>query len=160
IGFENVRKEYPGGTLAVEDFTLEIASHGGVGLVGTSASGKTTSLRRITRMADPPSGRVRIAGEDVRGMSPVALRGPFGYVRQAPGLLPHRTVLDNITTDPGLRGTAKGEARERARELMDTVGLDPELASRYPAQLSGGQQQRVGVARGLAADPNILLMDE
>ena len=93
-------------------------------------------------------------------MNPVALRRSIGYVMQASGLLPHRTVLDNITTVPVLRGTAKGEARERARELMDTVGLDPELASRYPAQLSGGQQQRVGVARGLAADPNILLMDE
>ena len=160
IGFENVRKEYPGGTLAVEDFTLEIASHEAVALVGTSGSGKTTLMRMINRMVDPTSGRVTIDGEDVAGMDPVALRRSIGYVMQASGLLPHRTVLDNITTVPVLRGTAKGEARERARELMDTVGLDPELASRYPAQLSGGQQQRVGVARGLAADPNILLMDE
>ena len=160
IGFENVRKEYPGGTLAVEDFTLEIASHEAVALVGTSGSGKTTLMRMINRMVDPTSGRVTIDGEDVAGMNPVALRRSIGYVMQASGLLPHRTVLDNITTVPMLRGTAKGEARERARELMDTVGLDPELASRYPAQLSGGQQQRVGVARGLAADPNILLMDE
>ena len=160
IGFENVRKEYPGGTLAVEDFTLEIASHEAVALVGTSGSGKTTLMRMINRMVDPTSGRVTIDGEDVAWMNPVALRRSIGYVMQASGLLPHRTVLDNITTVPVLRGTAKGEARERARELMDTVGLDPELASRYPAQLSGGQQQRVGVARGLAADPNILLMDE
>ena len=160
IGFENVRKEYPGGTLAVEDFTLEIASHEAVALVGTSGSGKTTLMRMINRMVDPTSGRVTIDGEDVAGMDPVALRRSIGYVMQASGLLPHRTVLDNITTVPVLRGTAKGAARERARELMDTVGLDPELASRYPAQLSGGQQQRVGVARGLAADPNILLMDE
>ncbi|MFJ6042446.1 ABC transporter ATP-binding protein [Brachybacterium paraconglomeratum] len=160
IGFENVRKEYPGGTLAVEDFTLEIASHEAVALVGTSGSGKTTLMRMINRMVDPTSGRVTIDGEDVAGMDPVALRRSIGYVMQASGLLPHRTVLDNITTVPVLRGTAKGEARERARELMDTVGLDPELASRYPAQLSGGQQQRVGVARGLAANPNILLMDE
>lgn len=160
IGFENIRKEYPGGTLAVEDFTLEIASHEAVALVGTSGSGKTTLMRMINRMVDPTSGRVTIDGEDVAGMDPVALRRSIGYVMQASGLLPHRTVLDNITTVPVLRGTAKGEARERAGELMDTVGLDPELASRYPAQLSGGQQQRVGVARGLAADPNILLMDE
>ncbi|TDP79881.1 osmoprotectant transport system ATP-binding protein [Brachybacterium sp. AG952] len=160
IGFENVRKEYPGGTLAVEDFTLEIASHEAVALVGTSGSGKTTLMRMINRMVDPTSGRVTIDGEDVAAMDPVRLRRSIGYVMQASGLLPHRTVLDNITTVPVLRGTAKGEARERARELMDTVGLDPELASRYPAQLSGGQQQRVGVARGLAADPNILLMDE
>ena len=160
IGFENVRKEYPGGTLAVEDFTLEIASHEAVALVGTSGSGKTTLMRMINRMVDPTSGRVTIDGEDVAAMDPVRLRRSIGYVMQASGLPPHRTVLDNIPTVPVLRGTAKGAARERARELMDTVGLDPELASRYPAQLSGGQQQRVGVARGLAADPNILLMDE
>ena len=160
IGFENVRKEYPGGTLAVEDFTLEIASHEAVALVGTSGSGKTTLMRMINRMVDPTAGRVTIDGEDVAAMDPVALRRSIGYVMQASGLLPHRTVLDNITTVPVLRGTAKGEARERARTLMDTVGLDPDLADRYPAQLSGGQQQRVGVARGLAADPNILLMDE
>ena len=160
IGFENVRKEYPGGTLAVEDLTLEIASHEAVALVGTSGSGKTTLMRMINRMVDPTAGRVTIDGEDVAAMDPVALRRSIGYVMQASGLLPHRTVLDNITTVPVLRGTAKGEARERARTLMDTVGLDPDLADRYPAQLSGGQQQRVGVARGLAADPNILLMDE
>jgi osmoprotectant transport system ATP-binding protein len=160
IGFENVRKEYPGGTVAVEDFTLEIASHEAVALVGTSGSGKTTLMRMINRMVDPTSGRVTIDGEDVAAMDPVRLRRSIGYVMQASGLLPHRTVLDNITTVPVLRGTGRAAARERARELMDTVGLDPALAARYPAQLSGGQQQRVGVARGLAADPNILLMDE
>jgi len=160
IGFENVRKEYPGGTLAVEDFTLEIASHEAIALVGTSGSGKTTLMRMINRMVDPTSGRVTIDGEDVAAMDPVALRRSIGYVMQASGLLPHRTVLDNITTVPVLRGTSKSAARERARELMHIVGLDPALATRYPAQLSGGQQQRVGVARGLAADPNILLMDE
>ena len=160
IGFENIRKEYPGGTLAVEDFSLEIASRECVVLVGSSGSGKTTLMRMINRMVDPTAGRVTIDGEDVAAMDPVALRRSIGYVMQASGLLPHRTVLDNITTVPVLRGTAKGEARERARTLMDTVGLDPDLADRYPAQLSGGQQQRVGVARGLAADPNILLMDE
>jgi osmoprotectant transport system ATP-binding protein len=160
IGFENVRKEYPGGTLAVEDFSLEIASHEAVAIVGTSGCGKTTLMRMINRMVDPTSGRVHIDGEDVAAMDPVRLRRSIGYVMQASGLLPHRTVLDNIATVPVLRGTAKGEARERARELMGTVGLDPELGARYPAQLSGGQQQRVGVARGLAADPNILLMDE
>ena len=160
IGFENVRKEYPGGTLAVEDFSLEIASHESVVLVGSSGSGKTTLMRMINRMVDPTSGRVHIDGDDVAGLDPVRLRRSVGYVMQASGLLPHRTVLDNITTVPVLRGTAKREARERAHELMETVGLDAALADRYPAQLSGGQQQRVGVARGLAADPNILLMDE
>lgn len=160
IGFEQVRKEYPGGTLAVEDFSLEIASHESVVLVGSSGSGKTTLMRMINRMVEPTSGTIRIDGDDVASLDPVQLRRSVGYVMQASGLLPHRTVLDNITTVPVLRGTPKGEARTRARELMETVGLDAALATRYPSQLSGGQQQRVGVARGLAADPNILLMDE
>ncbi|MGP9682333.1 MULTISPECIES: ABC transporter ATP-binding protein [unclassified Brachybacterium] len=160
IGFENVRKEYPGGTLAVEDFSLEIASHEALVLVGTSGSGKTTLMRMINRMVDPTSGRVHIDGDDVASLDPVQLRRSVGYVMQASGLLPHRTVLDNIATVPVLRGTSKNDARRRAQELMETVGLDAALARRYPGQLSGGQQQRVGVARGLAADPNILLMDE
>ena len=160
IGFENVRKEYPGGTVAVEDFSLEIASHESVVLVGSSGSGKTTLMRMINRMVEPTSGRIHIDGDDVAELNPVQLRRSIGYVMQASGLLPHRTVLDNITTVPVLRGSDKSEARARAQELMETVGLDPALASRYPSQLSGGQQQRVGVARGLAADPNILLMDE
>ena len=160
IGFENVRKEYPGGTLAVEDFSLEIASHETVVLVGSSGSGKTTLMRMINRMVEPTSGRVHIDGDDIAGLDPVQLRRSIGYVMQASGLLPHRSVLDNITTVPVLRGTGRREARARAHELMETVGLEPALASRYPSQLSGGQQQRVGVARGLAADPNILLMDE
>ncbi|MCT1653464.1 ABC transporter ATP-binding protein [Brachybacterium muris] len=160
IGFENVRKEYPGGTVAVEDFSLEIASHESVVLVGTSGSGKTTLMRMINRMVDPTSGRVLIDGDDVAHLDPVQLRRSIGYVMQASGLLPHRTVLDNVTTVPVLRGTPRREARSRAAELLELVGLDQKLASRYPAQLSGGQQQRVGVARALAADPNILLMDE
>ncbi|MCT1997389.1 ATP-binding cassette domain-containing protein [Brachybacterium muris] len=160
IGFENVRKEYPGGTVAVEDFSLEIASHESVVLVGTSGSGKTTLMRMINRMVDPTSGRVLIDGDDVAHLDPVQLRRSIGYVMQASGLLPHRTVLDNVTTVPVLRGTPRREARSRAAELLELVGLDQKLASRYPAQLSGGQQQRVGVARALAGDPNILLMDE
>lgn len=160
IAFENVGKTYPDGTTAVEDFSLEIASHEAVVLVGTSGSGKTTLLRMINRMVDPSSGRVAIDGEDVAGLDPVRLRRSIGYVMQASGLLPHRSVLDNVTTVPVLRGTSRREARSRALELLGTVGLDPALARRYPSQLSGGQQQRVGVARALAADPNILLMDE
>ncbi|PZP13951.1 MAG: ABC transporter ATP-binding protein [Brachybacterium faecium] len=111
-------------------------------------------------MVGPTSGRVRIDGDDVAHLDPVQLRRSIGYVMQASGLLPHRTVLDNVTTVPVLRGTPRREARSRAAELLELVGLDQALASRYPAQLSGGQQQRVGVARALAADPNILLMDE
>src|SRR5690625_2241128 len=117
-------------------------------------------MRMVNRMVDPTAGRVHIDGEDVADMDPVRLRRSIGYVMQASGLLPHRTVLDNITTVPVLRGTSRREARDRAHELMETVGLDAAMARRYPAQLSGGQQQRVGVARALAADPNILLMDE
>ncbi len=160
IGFENVRKEYPGGTVAVEDFTLEIPSHRSVVLVGSSGSGKTTLMRMINRMVDPTAGRVLIDGEDVAHLDPVQLRRSIGYVMQASGLLPHRTVLDNITTVPVLRGTSRRDARTRAAELLELVGLDQQVATRYPAQLSGGQQQRVGVARALAADPDILLMDE
>ena len=160
IGFENVRKEYPGGTVAVEDFTLQIPSHRSVVLVGSSGSGKTTLMRMINRMVDPTAGRVLIDGEDVAHLDPVQLRRSIGYVMQASGLLPHRTVLDNITTVPVLRGTSRRDARTRAAELLELVGLDQQVATRYPAQLSGGQQQRVGVARALAADPDILLMDE
>ncbi|MEE1650548.1 ATP-binding cassette domain-containing protein [Brachybacterium sp. J144] len=160
IAFEKVGKTYPDGTAAVEEFSLEIASHETVVLVGTSGSGKTTLLRMVNRMVDPTSGRVTIDGDDVAGLDPVRLRRSIGYVMQASGLLPHRSVLDNITTVPVLTGSSRRAARPRALELMATVGLDPALASRYPSQLSGGQQQRVGVARALAADPNILLMDE
>lgn len=160
IAFENVGKTYPDGTVAVEDFSLDIASHEAVVLVGTSGSGKTTLMRMVNRMVDPTAGRVTIDGDDVAALDPVRLRRSIGYVMQASGLLPHRTVLDNVMTVPVLRGTARREARTRAQELLEVVGLDTALARRYPSQLSGGQQQRVGVARALAADPNILLMDE
>jgi len=114
----------------------------------------------VNRMVDPTSGSIEIDGVDVATRNPVTLRRSIGYVMQNSGLLPHRTVADNIATVPRLEGTSRRDAHGRALELMDLVGLDRGLAERYPAQLSGGQQQRVGVARGLAADPNILLMDE
>jgi osmoprotectant transport system ATP-binding protein len=114
----------------------------------------------INRMVEPTSGTIEIDGEDIARRSAVALRRSIGYVMQNSGLLPHLTVEDNIATVPVLNGTPRRAARERAHELMRTVGLDAAMAGRYPSQLSGGQQQRVGVARGLAADPNILLMDE
>jgi osmoprotectant transport system ATP-binding protein len=114
----------------------------------------------VNRMVDPSRGRVMIDDEDVAEVDPVQLRRRIGYVMQAGGLLPHRTVADNIATVPVLNGVRRREARMRAGELLELVGLDPALAGRYPGQLSGGQQQRVGVARALAADPNILLMDE
>ncbi|MEK6311493.1 MAG: ATP-binding cassette domain-containing protein [Curtobacterium sp.] len=160
IEFRSVRKTYPDGTTAVEDFHLVIPSRTTTVFVGSSGCGKTTLLRMINRMVDPTSGSVSIDGEDVASVDPVQLRRRIGYVMQNAGLLPHRRVVDNIATVPLLTGVSKAEARKRALELMDTVGLDRAFANRYPSQLSGGQQQRVGVARGLAVDPNILLMDE
>ncbi|ANF30803.1 ABC transporter ATP-binding protein [Leifsonia xyli] len=160
IEFRDVTKRFPDGTLAVDDFSLVIPSRKITVLVGSSGSGKTTILRMINRMVDPTSGAIEIDGENVLSLKPVALRRSIGYVMQNSGLLPHRKVVDNIATVPLLKGVKKKEARERALELMDTVGLERSLADRYPSQLSGGQQQRVGVARGLAVDPNILLMDE
>lgn len=155
-----MRKTYPDGTTAVESFDLVIPSRTTTVFVGSSGCGKTTLLRMINRMIDPTAGSVQIDGEDIAGVDPVQLRRRIGYVMQNAGLLPHRKVADNIATVPLLTGVPKAEARKRALALMDTVGLDRSLADRYPSQLSGGQQQRVGVARGLAVDPNVLLMDE
>ena len=160
IEFRSVTKTFPDGTRAVDDFNLVIPARQTTVLVGSSGSGKTTLLRMINRMVEPTSGAVEIDGESVLDGDPVALRRRIGYVMQNSGLLPHFSVIDNIATVLRLNGVGRREAHERARELLDTVGLDQALAERYPSQLSGGQQQRVGVARGLAADPNILLMDE
>jgi osmoprotectant transport system ATP-binding protein len=160
IEFHHVRKQYPDGTLAIEDFSLVVPSQTTTVLVGSSGCGKTTLMRMINRMVDPTSGRIEIDGTDIATQDAVKLRRSIGYVMQNSGLLPHRKVVDNIATVPRLTGVDKRTAREGALKLMDTVGLDRSMADRYPSQLSGGQQQRVGVARGLAVDPNILLMDE
>ncbi|MBL3687647.1 ATP-binding cassette domain-containing protein [Leucobacter zeae] len=160
IEFRDVVKTFPDGTTAVDGFNLTIPPRRTTVLVGSSGSGKTTLLRMINRMVDPTSGAVEIDGTSVMERDPVSLRRSIGYVMQNSGLMPHFTVLDNVTTVLRLNGTPRGTARARGLELLDTVGLDRALAGRYPSQLSGGQQQRVGVARGLAADPNILLMDE
>jgi osmoprotectant transport system ATP-binding protein len=160
IEFSAVTKRFADGTEAVVDFDLIIPSRQTTVLVGSSGCGKTTLLRMINRMVDPTSGHVEIDGENIALLDPVALRRRIGYVMQNSGLLPHRTVLDNVATVPLLEGVPRRTARADALELLDTVGLDRSLANRYPSQLSGGQQQRVGVARGLAMDPNILLMDE
>jgi osmoprotectant transport system ATP-binding protein len=160
IEFHHVRKQYPDGTLAIEDFSLVVPSRTTTVLVGSSGCGKTTLMRMINRMVDPTSGRIEIDGTDIATEDAVQLRRRIGYVMQNSGLLPHRRVVDNIATVPRLTGVDKRKARQDALALMDTVGLDRSMADRYPSQLSGGQQQRVGVARGLAVDPNILLMDE
>ncbi len=160
IAFENVTKTYPDGTTAVDELSLEIAEGSFTVFVGPSGCGKTTALRMINKMIAPTSGRVIVGGRDVADVPPVEHRLGIGYVLQHAGLLPHRTVLDNVAQVLRLKGVPKKEARAKALEAMERVRLWPELTYRYPAQLSGGQQQRVGVARALAADPPILLMDE
>ena len=160
ITFENVTKKYPDGTVAVDNLTLEVPDGTLTVFVGPSGCGKTTSMRMINRMIDPTSGTLTVDGDDVTKVDPVKLRLGIGYVIQSAGLMPHLRVVDNVATVPVLRGESRRSARKSALDVMDRVGLDPKLANRYPAQLSGGQQQRVGVARALAADPPILLMDE
>ncbi len=160
IEFDAVTKRYPDGTVAVDDLSLEIADHAITVLVGPSGCGKTTTLRMINRMIDPTGGRITVDGEDIGGKDPAVLRRGIGYVIQHAGLFPHRTIVDNVATVPVLNGVKKAEARSAAYDLLERVGLQREMGDRYPSQLSGGQQQRVGVARALAADPPILLMDE
>jgi osmoprotectant transport system ATP-binding protein len=160
IEFRDVTKIFSDGTRAVENFSMTLPSHKTTVFAGSSGSGKTTLLRMVNRMIEPTRGQILIDGEDVAGLDPVRLRRRIGYVLQAAGLMPHRTVVDNIATVPRLNGVVKAEARHAARELLVTVGLDDTVANRYPSRLSGGQQQRVGVARALAGDPKVLLMDE
>ncbi|MFJ9560963.1 ATP-binding cassette domain-containing protein [Streptomyces fuscichromogenes] len=161
IRFDQVTKRYPDGTTAVDGLSFEVAEGELVTLVGPSGCGKTTTMMMVNRLVEPTSGRILVDGEDVSGVDPVRLRRRIGYVIQQVGLFPHRTVLDNTATVPALLGWKRGAARARAAELLDLVGLDPRTyGPRYPDQLSGGQRQRVGVARALAADPPVLLMDE
>ncbi|MFJ6727328.1 ABC transporter ATP-binding protein [Streptomyces sp. NPDC091281] len=160
IRIDSVTKRYPDGTVAVDRLSLEIPDRSITVLVGPSGCGKTTTLRMINRMVEPSEGAILIDGVDSRQQPVNTLRRSMGYVIQNAGLFQHRTILDNIATVPRLLGWSKEKSRARARELMERVGLDPALAKRYPYQLSGGQQQRVGVARALASDPPVLLMDE
>ena len=160
IRFDHVSKTYPGGTRAVEDFSLTVEQGSTTVFLGTSGCGKTTLMRMVNAMVTPTSGRVFVRGQDVASEDPVRLRRSIGYVLQEGGLFPHRSIADNIATVPRLEGATKQASRERALELLTLVGLDREMADRYPAQLSGGQRQRVGVARALANRADILLMDE
>jgi osmoprotectant transport system ATP-binding protein len=160
IRFESVTKRYPDGTVAVDDLSLVAPTGQITVLVGPSGCGKTTSLRMINRMIEPTSGKIFLDDQDTATVDTAVLRRGIGYVIQHAGLFPHRTVLDNIATVPYLLGWDRHKARTRAHELMARVGLPEHFAGRYPAQLSGGQQQRVGVARALAADPPVMLMDE
>jgi osmoprotectant transport system ATP-binding protein len=160
ITFDRVTKRYPGGTLAVDALDLEVPAGKTVVLVGPSGCGKTTSLRMINRLIEPSEGRIFLDGKNIQEANPSTLRRGIGYVIQQTGLFPHRTIEDNIATVPLLDGWGRSKARGRAQDLMELVGLEKAMARRYPHQLSGGQQQRVGVARALAADPPVLLMDE
>ncbi|MEW2553802.1 betaine/proline/choline family ABC transporter ATP-binding protein [Streptomyces zhihengii] len=161
IRFEQVGKVYADGTTAVDGLSFEVAEGELVTLVGPSGCGKTTTMMMVNRLIEPTTGRILVDGSDIATVDPVELRRRIGYVIQQVGLFPHRTVLDNTATVPALLGWKRARARARAAELLELVGLDPAVyGGRYPAQLSGGQRQRVGVARALAADPPVLLMDE
>ncbi|MDN5791205.1 MAG: ATP-binding cassette domain-containing protein, partial [Micrococcales bacterium] len=160
ITFESVTKKYPDGTVAVGGLDLEAPTGQITVFVGPSGCGKTTSLRMINRMIEPTGGRILIDGQDTATIDSAKLRRGMGYVIQHAGLFPHRTIQSNIATVPLLLGANRREAEREALELMERVGLSTSFAKRYPAQLSGGQQQRVGVARALAANPPVMLMDE
>ena len=161
IRLEGVAKTYPDGTVAVHELDLDVPHGAMVCLVGPSGCGKSTTLKMVNRLIEPTTGRIYLDGVDVTDADPVELRRGIGYVIQQVGLFPHQVVRTNVMTVPLLYGESKTTAKARAEELMHLVGLDPaEFADRYPHQLSGGQRQRVGVARALAADPPVLLMDE
>ena len=160
IVFDDVSKAFADGTTAVDRLSLTVPSGELTVFVGSSGSGKTTALRMINRMIEPSSGVITVDGVDVSTLDPVRLRLGIGYVIQHAGLMPHLRVIDNVATVPVLKGQSRRSARAAAYAVLERVGLDARLAGRYPAQLSGGEQQRVGVARALAADPPILLMDE
>lgn len=162
IELENVQKSYDGGaTLAVADTSLTVASGEFLGLIGASGCGKTTTLKMINRLEEPSSGEIRVNGRNVLEQNPESLRRNIGYVFQGIGLFPHRSVAQNVAAVPRLLGWSEDEIRSRCEECMDLVGLPyAEYGERSPNQLSGGQQQRVGVARALAAKPDVVLMDE
>ena len=160
IEFESVSKTFRDGTTAVDNLNLVVPSGKITVIVGPSGCGKTTTLRMVNRMLEPSKGKITWDGKPVKSRRRTALRRQMGYVIQSGGLFPHRTVLENIATVPDLLGWDRKKSQKRAVELLGSVGLERPLGGRYPAQLSGGQQQRVGVARALAADPLVLLMDE
>ena len=162
IELEGVTKTYPGQSeAAVEDFSMRIEPGELVMFVGPSGCGKTTTMKMINRIIEPTSGSIRIDGKNVLSLDPNQLRRHIGYVIQQIGLFPHLTIAENIAVVPRLLGWSKSRTAERVDELLRTVQLDPgQFAKRYPKQLSGGQQQRAGVARALAADPPVMLMDE
>ena len=161
IEIRNVTKVYPGGVGAVNGVTLDVEEGETLVLIGTSGSGKTTLMKMVNRLIEPTSGTIRLRGEDISKLDPIALRRDIGYVIQKIGLFPHMTIEENIAVVPRLKGWPLERRREQAKELLSLVGLEPDqYLRRHPSELSGGQQQRVGVARALAGNPPIILMDE
>jgi osmoprotectant transport system ATP-binding protein len=162
IAFEGVSKRYPGAARpALDDVTIAVAQGAFVAVVGQSGSGKSTLLGMINRLIDPSAGVVRFEGEDIRSLDPIALRRRIGYVFQDIGLFPHMTLAENIAITPRLLGWDETRRNARADELLDLVQLPPaDYRDRFPSELSGGQRQRIGVARALAAEPRVVLMDE
>ncbi len=162
IELTDLTKRFPGQKRnAIDELTLDIPEGEIVIFVGPSGSGKTTTLRMINRLIEPTSGRIVLEGDDVTSVNPDKLRRRMGYVIQQVGLFPHQTIAANIATVPKLLGWKRGRINERVTELLDLVGMDPTIyAKRYPKELSGGQRQRIGVARAMAADPPVILMDE
>ena len=161
IEFIKVSKSYNVGTVILEDISLTVERGELVILIGPSGCGKSTLLRLVNRMIAPSSGQILIGDRDSALLDPVELRRGIGYVIQSIGLFPHMTIFENVEVVPSILGTAKSERRARAEALLHTVGLEPSVyGTRYPRALSGGQQQRVGIARALAADPDVMLMDE
>ena len=161
IAFSHVSKVYPGGVVAVNDLSMELVEGETLVLLGTSGCGKTTTLKMVNRLVDLTAGSIRIGGVDIMDQDPIALRRGIGYAIQHIGLFPHMTVGENIGVVPKLLRWPQGRIAQRVDELLTMVGLEPEsFRDRFPAQLSGGQRQRIGVARALAADPPVVLMDE
>ena len=161
IRLDDVSKRFPGSTsYAVDHLSLEIGEGEIAVLVGPSGCGKTTTMKMINRLVEPTSGTIYLDGRDILQIDPVELRRGIGYVIQTIGLMPHRTIAQNIATVPELLGWQERRIEERTRELTEMLSLAPDLLRRYPSELSGGQRQRVGVARALAADPPVMLMDE
>ena len=160
IEFDHVSKIYNGNKVAVEDVNLSFNKGEFICLIGTSGSGKTTTMRMINRMIDPTQGTIRINGEDIQKKNPVELRRQIGYVIQNIGLMPHMTIRDNITLVQRLLKVDKEEQNKTAEKMIDLVELPRDMLDRYPHELSGGQQQRIGVVRALAADQDVILMDE
>ncbi|TBW73189.1 ATP-binding cassette domain-containing protein, partial [Staphylococcus capitis] len=160
LSIKNLTKIYSGNKKAVDNLTLDIESGEFIAFIGTSGSGKTTALRMINRMIEATVGQIQMTGKDVRNMNPVELRRSIGYVIQQIGLMPHMTIRENIVLVPKLLKWSKEKKDQKAEELIKLVDLPVEYLDRYPAELSGGQQQRIGVVRALAAEQDIILMDE